>query len=138
MKKLIKIVTGFRGDQYMTIDSEEAHKAYYLFLHPEERAIFSNGVALIGKNIQEITPAWHEIMGWNPSHKMEGEDWNEIRSKGIDREMQNILSAAKEVSYLMEHDKSLASKKLSEASPTLLQNDRLIEMRKESNLIGKI
>ena len=45
MKDLkIKIITGFRKDQYYTIDAEEAHKAYYLFLNPEERGVFNNGV----------------------------------------------------------------------------------------------
>ena len=114
MKNLIKIVTGFRDDQFMIIDGEEAHKAYYLFTHPEERAVFSNGVALIGKNIQEIVPAWNEIMGWNPNHKLDGDDWNEIRSKGIDNKFRNLLQSAKEVSYLMKGDISLGNKKLSE------------------------
>jgi len=115
----IKIVTGFRDDQFMIINAEEAHKAYYLFLHPEERAIFSNGVALIGKNINEIVPAWNETMGWNPTHKLDGYDWEEIRSKGIDRKLTNILSEAKQVSYLMEGDKSLGGKNLSEAISVL-------------------
>lgn len=114
MKKLIKIITGFRDDQFMIIDAEEAHKAYYLFLHPEERAIFGNGVALIGKNIQEIVPAWNETMGWNPSHKLENNDWNEIRSKGVDKKLNGVLQLAKEVSYTMENDRTLGNKKLSE------------------------
>lgn len=114
MKKLIKIITGFRDDQFMIIDAEEAHKAYYLFLHPEERAIFGNGVALIGKNIQEIVPAWNETMGWNPSHKLEGDDWNEIREKGIDKKLNGVLQLAKEVSYLMENDRTLGNKRLSD------------------------
>lgn len=110
----IKIITGFRDDQYMVIDADEAHKAYYLFLHPEERAIFGNGVALIGKNIQEIVPAWNETMGWNPSHKLDNYDWEEINSKGLQNKARDILQQAKEVSYLMEERSDLALKKLSE------------------------
>lgn len=115
MKKFIKIITGFRDDQFTIIDSEEAHKAYYLFLHPEERAIFSTGVAIIGKNIQEIVPAYNETMGWNQSHKLNGDDWSELREKGVDRMLQDVIYEAKSISYLMENNKSLANKQLSEA-----------------------
>jgi hypothetical protein len=116
----IKIVTGFRDDQYMVIDSEEAHKAYYLFLHPEERAVFSNGVALVGKNIQEIVPAWNETMGWKPTHKLDDYDWEEINSKGLQNKMRSLLQEAKQVSYLMESNKDLGTKKLSDAKKLTL------------------
>lgn len=112
---MIKIKTGFREDQYMIINAEETHKAYYLFTHPEERAIFSNGVALIGKNIQEINPAWNEIMEWNPTHELDDDDWNEIRGKGVDRKMRNLLAEAKEIAYLAEENPGLLNKPLSEA-----------------------
>lgn len=123
----IKIITGFRDEQFMIIGSEEAHKAYYLFLHPEERAIFSNGVALIGKNIQEIVPAWNETMGWNPTHKLDGYDWEEIREKGIDRKLNSVLTQAKQVSYLMEKDKSIGLKSLSEVSKELPKIDDTVK-----------
>lgn len=116
MKNLkIKLVTGFRNDQFTIIDSEEAHKAYYLFTHPEERAIFSNGVAVIGKNIQEIVPAYNETMGWNPTHKLDDYDWEELRGTGVENKLRNVLSEAKQISYLMESNISLSNKKLSEA-----------------------
>ena len=118
---MFKIITGFREDQYFIIDSEELHKAYYLFLHPEERAIFSNGVALIGKNIQGIEPAYNETMGWNPSHQLDDDDWNELRAKGIDVKMRNILKEAKKVSYLVEKNPQILNKPLSEAKQLLLE-----------------
>lgn len=97
MKKLkLKIITGFRENQYYTIDVEEAHKAYYLFLHPEERGVFDNGVALVGKNIQGIEPDYHATMGWNPSYKLEAEDWNEIKKERVDRDLRAILLVAKQ------------------------------------------
>ena len=75
MKDLkIKIITGFRKDQYYTIDAEEAHKAYYLFLNPEERGVFNNGVAMIGKNVQGIEPDYHATMGWNSTHTLDSDD----------------------------------------------------------------
>lgn len=98
MKNLrVKIVCGFRKDQVHSISAEEAHKAYRLFMNPDERAIFSNGLALAGKNIEAIEPDYHGSMGWNSNHVLDGDDWNDIRSKGIDRELRNVLSVAKQV-----------------------------------------
>ena len=98
MKNLkIKIVCGFRKDQIHSIDIEEAHKAYRLFMNPDERAIFKNGLALTGKNIETIEPDFNGSMGWNPDHQLDGDDWNDIHSKGIDRELRDILEKAKKV-----------------------------------------
>jgi hypothetical protein len=94
-----KIITGFRADQQFIIDADDVHKAYYLFINPEKRTIFSNGVAMIGQDIRGIEPAWNETMGWNPSHKLNGDDWNEIRQKGIDKEMKVIQETAKQLAY---------------------------------------
>lgn len=114
----IKIITGFRDDQYYVIDGNEAHKAYYLFMNPEERGVFKNGVALIGKTIQGIEPAWNETMGWNPTHKLDFSDWNEINSKGFKTKMKELLKEAKRVMPLIQK------------SPALLQID-LFEIVKE-------
>lgn len=127
MELKIKVTTGFRDDQYVIIDAQEAHKAYYLFTHPEERAIFANGVALIGKNIQSIDPAWNEIMGWNPTYKLTSDEWNEIRRKGVDVKMKNVLRIAKDVSYLMEGDMSISRKTLSEAKLLLPETKQISE-----------
>lgn len=94
----IKLITGFRKDQEYTIDADEAHKAYYLFLNPEKRGVFNNGLAIIGSNIQEIVPDYQSTMGWNSTHALDGDDWNEIRAKGIDRKMRDIMAYAKEIS----------------------------------------
>lgn len=100
MKNLkIKLITGFRKDQYYTIDADEAHKAYYLFLNPEKRTVFKNGVALIGSSIQGIEPDYNATMGWNPEYTLGPEDFNDLRSKGIDRELQKVLNLAKDVAY---------------------------------------
>lgn len=93
----IKIITGFREDQAYTVDAEEAHKAYYLFLHPEERGIFKNGLAIIGKNIQGIEPDYHATMGWNQGYKLGPDDYADLRSKGVDIALRNCLSEAKEI-----------------------------------------
>lgn len=119
----IKIKTGYREDQYYTIDLDEAHKAYYLFLNPEERGVFENGVALIGKNIQGIEPDYTATMGWHPTHKLDADDWNEINKSGVHTQLMSGLAKAKEIANLIEDDKSLAEKKLSEI--TFIEEEKL-------------
>lgn len=97
MKYKVKIITGFREDQHYTIDAEEAHKAYYLFLNPEARTVFSNGVALIGKNIQGIEPDFHATMGWNKGYELNTYDYEEISKLGVDVGIRNLLHEAKEI-----------------------------------------
>ena len=96
----IKITTGFRADQYHTIDIEESHKAYYLFTHPDERGVFKNGVALLGSDIRSIVPDYHATMGWNPTHVLDNDDWTEIRGREIDIKIRELLSQAKKLSEL--------------------------------------
>ena len=119
MKNLkIKIITGFRKEQHHTIDAEEAHKAYYLFLHPDERGIFKNGVALIGADIRSIEPDYHATMGWNPPHTLDGDDWNEIRSAGVDRKLREAIQSAQQIAQTNRID--LIQLSLSEAKTKLL------------------
>lgn len=97
MQPKIKVIVGYREDQYHTIDADEAHKAYYLFEHPKERGIFSNGVAIRGEDIQSIAPDWHATMGWNPTHELDSGDWNEIRDNGLHYTLTRLMSAAHEI-----------------------------------------
>lgn len=92
----VKIIVGFRRDQFYTIDADEAHKAYYLFLNPEKRGVFNNGVALIGSHIQSIEPDYNATMGWNPEHQLASDDYNELRAKGVDTKLRDTLYAAKQ------------------------------------------
>jgi hypothetical protein len=92
-----KILTGFRKDQFYSIDADEAHKAYYLFLNPEQRGVFKNGVALMGQSITGIEPDYNAIMGWNPTHQLGDDDWNDIRSKGVDKTVRLLTERAKTV-----------------------------------------
>lgn len=111
----LKIITGFREDQYSSIDAAEGHKAYYLFTHPEERGVFSNGMALQGKFIQSIQPDWHGTFDYNPNYKLEAEEWNEIRRKGYDKKMSYILEMSKKVSEEIPKNPQITKMKLSEA-----------------------
>lgn len=119
MKNLkIKIITGFRKDQSYTIDADEAHKAYYLFLNPTERGVFNNGVAIIGQDIRGIEPDYNATMGWNPAHQLDANDFNEIKSSGTDRDLRDLLQLAKTVSQ--NEDRSKLNIPLSELKPLLL------------------
>ena len=100
MKFKIKIITGFRKDQSYTIDADEAHKAYHLFFNTDTRTVFKNGVALIGSEIKGIEPDYHETMGWNPTHNLDSDDWNQIHNQGISRKMQWILATAQEIAKI--------------------------------------
>jgi len=98
----IKLICGFRKDQEHTVDAEEAHKAYYLFLNPSARGVFKDGLAIVGSSIQEIVPDYQATMGWYASHNLDSDDWAQIRSEGVDREMQKMLSLGKEIAQMGE------------------------------------
>lgn len=114
MKSYIKIITGFDDDQKHTINSDEAHKAYYLFMNPEKRGMFNNGLAIIGKDIKTILPDYNATMGWNATHELDGDDWNDIRKKGVDIILRDIIQGAKEISYLVNKNPHFINEKLSE------------------------
>lgn len=97
MNLKIKITTGFRKDQVYSIPVEEAHKAYYLFLNPDARTVFSNGLAIRGSEIQRIEPDFQGTMGWNENHQLGTEDWNELNATGVARKLNTLLSTAKDV-----------------------------------------
>jgi len=117
----IKITTGFNDDQKFTIESNEAHKAYYLFNNPDKRGVFNNGVALIGRDIRSIQPDYNAEMGWKPTHELDEYDWEEIRSKGVDKKFQEILTEAKDISYLAEKKPEVLQQKLSEVKTLQLK-----------------
>lgn len=114
MSYKIYIVTGFRADQKFSLDAEEAHRAYYLFSHPTEQVIFSNGLAIRGADIRMILPDYNGTMGWNESHQLTGEDWNEVKKSGADKKLQSIMEVAKEVAKIA--GKQAISLKLQEAA----------------------
>jgi hypothetical protein len=92
MKK-IKIILGY--NKHYSVSAEEAHKAYHIFMNPDKRAVFSNGIAIRGKDIMGIEPDYHSVFGWNESHKLEGDDWNEINRSSECIELKEIIADAK-------------------------------------------
>lgn len=100
MKYFLKVICGYRKDQEYSIDADEAHKVYYLFHNPEKRAVFSDGIALKGDQIQTIKPDYHKTMGWNETYLLTDDDMNEIRNKGIDIKIRNAMEFSKGVAQL--------------------------------------
>lgn len=98
MKYYIKLITGFRDDQFISIPMQEAHKAYHLFRNPEQRGVFDNGLAVIGSSIKEIRPDWNATMGYNETHKIDSDDLNEINRSGVGEKMKILVEKAKQVS----------------------------------------
>jgi len=124
-KYYIKIITGFREDQQVSIPMQEAHKAYYLFTHPDERGVFDNGVALVGRNIQEIRPDWNATMGWLETHTLDGDDLIEIRRTGVESKMRMLIERAKDVGAEIQTNKELAKMNLGE----------ILETQKSQNML---
>lgn len=92
---IFKALTGFGDGREVYFGVEDLEKVQYAFLR-EKRALLSNGQAVDGKFIQQISPDYNRTMGWNVTHELDSDDMNEIRAKGIDREMQQALTLSKE------------------------------------------
>lgn len=95
-----KIITKRYGKEYeYSIDMNDAHKAWYLFYNPTARAVFNNGsLGLRGEDVVSVEIDPVGTMGWNPTHRMDSDDWNEVRGKQLDYRLRNTLSAANQVS----------------------------------------
>lgn len=88
-----KIIFGYDAEDYLGIDETELEKAYYCFLEKKD-SIFSGG-AVRGSNIMAIQPDYHAAMGWNRGHKLGGDDYAELKVKGIERKHSLYLSETK-------------------------------------------
>lgn len=100
MKYYIKIICGFRPDQEYTVPLQEAHKAYYLFRNPDKQGIFTNGIGIKGSMIQAIKPDWHTTMGWNETHQLNNDDWQQLKDTGVEEKMKQIMYEAKKIADL--------------------------------------
>lgn len=132
MKYYIKIVTGFRDDQFTTVPMQEAHKAYYLFKNPEQRGIFNSGLALVGSSIKEIRPDYNATMRWNPDHKLDADDFNQINANGIQENMNLLLEKAKLVSEMIESNPTLLQEPLIEVIKLLPQENKKLDSLTDS------
>lgn len=131
MKYYLKIICGFDDDNQYTIPAQEGHKAYFLFRNPEKRGVFENGLALIGKDIRRIVPDWNTTMGYNPTHELNDDDWNDIRGKGVEEKMKEIMQYAEDVALLVHKNPELANIQLGDI---IKEKDTLITFPQTENL----
>lgn len=99
MKLKIKIVMKFRGvnEVIYSIPAREAHKAYFLFLNPEDksRTVFESGLAIKGEDIERIEPDVIGSMEWNQGYKLTPEDHADTAS--VKAKLEKICHIASEV-----------------------------------------
>lgn len=96
----IKIICGYRKEQEYTIDANEAHKAYFLFNNPDMRGTFESGLALRGSDILRIVPDYQATMGWNHTHQLTDDDYNQMHKEGVMSKFQKIMADAKEIARI--------------------------------------
>lgn len=90
----IRIGYGKGDDTFIPIDESELETALYCFIM-DGKGVFKGGVCR-GKDIISITEDWHKEMGWNESHVMDSDDWNDLYQKGIDKKYVGVLAEYKE------------------------------------------
>jgi hypothetical protein len=90
------IKTGYGENDFIRVDNlPDVEKAQYAFL-TEAKVMFSSGQVCRGKDILTIKEDWHKEMGWNPTHEMTDDDWNELKQKGIENKYLGQLALAKD------------------------------------------
>lgn len=98
--KYYKILRGYGAEDFIQIDETELEKAYGAFLLKKD-GIYSGG-AVRGSEIISIQPDYHRIMGWNRGYKLQPEDYEELKSKEIDKNCMKILSETRDkINYLI-------------------------------------
>lgn len=112
MKYYLKIVCGYDEERHYPIPAQEAHKAYYLFSHPDKRGVFDGGLALTGKEIKIIQPDYHTTMNWNKTHELNDDDWNQLNGQGIVEKMKEIMGNAKDIATMIDKKPELAGMQL--------------------------
>lgn len=96
-----KVVFGYDAEDYITIDETELERATYAHMTGKNVA-FSNG-SVSGSRIVAIQPDFHSTMGWNRGYQLGVDDFTELREKGVDIKLNNMLASKKErVQYLIE------------------------------------
>lgn len=85
-------------NNYISIDETDLERALAAFKYGTA-VMFDDGAV---EKVESIIPDQNRSMGWNPSHKLDDDDWNDIRSKGIDRKLRDAISEAREDIQMLE------------------------------------
>jgi hypothetical protein len=78
--RYLKVKTGFKDEDFISITENELETAMYAFL-TDSKAVLNNG-AVNGRNIMSITEDWHREFGWNYGYKLLPEDFQQINAEG--------------------------------------------------------
>ena len=85
-------------NNYVPIDETELEKAQAAFRFGTS-VIFNSGAL---EKVGDILPDFNRTMGWNPSHKLENDDWSDIQNKGIENKLHSFSQLVKDkIDYLI-------------------------------------
>jgi len=113
--KKFKVVYGYDGNAYMTIDENDLPKAYAVFIEGAGRALFSTGEAIRGQDIIRIEIDWHADQDWNKGYEMQVLDYEYVKpyEKGYKETMMKARHVAEFA--IKENRRDLLLKPLSES-----------------------
>lgn len=78
-----KVIWGFDEERTTDIGESELIKALYAM--STKSKVYIGDILLDGKYIIAIKENYQKVMGWNSTHEMTSDDWNEIRAVGVDK-----------------------------------------------------
>src|SRR3954469_24861011 len=93
MKLYYRADTGY--NRSVTFGKDELEKVIFAFL-TEKRVLLSDGQAVDGKYIQQISPDWHRIVGWAEGYRLGPDDYAELAEKGVDRAARDFQTLTSE------------------------------------------
>lgn len=85
---------GYGDEMTISIEEKDLEKAVYAWM--SQRKVNLTDALLDGKYIISITEDFHSPMGWNKSHKLEDEDWNQLRKSGVLDYYKDKINSAKQ------------------------------------------
>ena len=94
--RYFRVYTNFT--EYIPIDETELEKGLHAFITGKPVVFDMGGTT----RIDRIVPDWNQAMGVNPAWKLDCDDWNIIRDRGIDRKYVGVIGEVKDkIQYLI-------------------------------------
>lgn len=103
-KLYFKAIHGFDAEDFLPIEADELEKAIYAHMTGSKAAFQSGSIS--GSIIQVVQPDYHRAMGWNQGHKLDADDYAELRQYRIDTAHQKFLAKIKErIAFLVSNNR---------------------------------
>jgi len=109
-----KIKIGFGENDFISITEDELPMALRAQINGKVAILGGGSVA--GNNIISITPDWNRLLGFNPTYKMQAEDYKRIGDKKV-KQVQEIFENIKNIALGIKPP----DKAVSDASKTLIE-----------------